>query len=62
MVIIPDAQVLSESNSKFKLTQAFLVVLITCQNEEDSTKNESARVFTRAANSVVGDGDGPKFN
>ena len=62
MVIIPDAQVLSESNSKFELTQAFLVVLITCQNEEDSTKNKSARVFTRAAKSVVGDGDGPKFN
>ena len=33
--------------SKFKLIQAFIVVLITCKNEEDPTKNEGARVLTR---------------
>ena len=53
---------------KFKLTQAFIVVLITCKNEEDPIKNEGARVLTtflplqdyviffirsRAANSAV---------
>ena len=30
-----------------KLIQAFIVVLITCKNEEDSIKNEGARVLTR---------------
>ena len=31
---------------KFKLIQAFIVVLITCKNEEDPIKNEGARVLT----------------
>ena len=30
----------------FKLVRAFMVVLITCKNEEDPIKNEGARVFT----------------
>ena len=52
MVIIPDdqgqltPQSLSNSWAKFELIQAFLVVLITCKNEEDPIKNESARVVT----------------
>ena len=29
-----------------KLTQNFLVVIVTCKNEEDPIKNEGARVFT----------------
>ena len=33
--------------SKFKLIQAFIVVLITRENEEDPIKNEGARVLTR---------------
>ena len=46
-----------------KLIQDFIVVLVTCRNEEDSIKNEGARVFTtlyidffrhsRAGNSAI---------
>ena len=32
---------------KFELIQAFMVVLVTCKNEEDPLKNEGARVLTR---------------
>ena len=32
---------------KFNLIQAFMVVLVTCKNEEDPIKNESSRVLTR---------------
>ena len=32
---------------KFELIQAFMHVLVTCQNEDDGFKNEVARVFTR---------------
>ena len=32
---------------KFELFQAFIVVLVTCKNEEDPIKNEGARVLTR---------------
>ena len=32
--------------SNFELVQDFMVVLITCKNEEDPIKNEGARVFT----------------
>ena len=31
---------------KFELIQAFMVVLLTYKNEEDPSKNESARVVT----------------
>ena len=31
---------------KFELIQAYIVVLITCKNEEDPIKNEGARVLT----------------
>ena len=31
---------------KFELIQAFIVVIITCKNEEDPIKNERARVLT----------------
>ena len=31
---------------KFELIQAFIVVLVTCNNEEDPIKNEGARVLT----------------
>ena len=30
---------------KFELIQAFIVVLVTCKNEEDPIKNEGARVL-----------------
>ena len=55
---------------KFKLIQAFSVVLITCKNEEDPIKNGSAKVVTtskidfqtlKTANSVIGGEVGPKF-
>ena len=29
---------------KFKLIQTFMVVLVTCKNDEDPFKNESTRV------------------
>ena len=32
---------------KFELIQTFIVVLVTCKNEEDPIKNEGARVLTR---------------
>ena len=32
---------------KFEFIQAFIVVLVTCKNEEDPIKNEGARVLTR---------------
>ena len=32
---------------KCELIQAFIVVLVTCRNEEDPIKNEGARVLTR---------------
>ena len=31
---------------KFKLIQAFMVVLVTCKNDEDPFQNESTRVIT----------------
>ena len=31
---------------KFKLIQAFMVVLVTCKNEENPIENEGARVLT----------------
>ena len=33
--------------AKFEVIQAFIVVLVTCKNEEDPIKNEGARVLTR---------------
>ena len=36
-----------ESPPKFELIQAFMVVLVTCKNEEDPIKNEGSRVLTR---------------
>ena len=35
-----------KSGKKFKLSQAFMVTLITCKNEEDLIKKEGARVLT----------------
>ena len=32
---------------KFKRIQAFMHVLVTCNNEEDQIENEGARLFTR---------------
>ena len=32
--------------TKFKLIQAFIVALVTCKNEEDSSKNTDSRVVT----------------
>ena len=29
---------------KFKLIQAFMAIIVTCKNEEDSSKNEGVRV------------------
>ena len=31
--------------AKYELIQAFIVVLVTCKNEEDPIKNEGARVL-----------------
>ena len=31
---------------KFKLIQAFMIVLVTCKNEEDPIKNEGDRLLT----------------
>ena len=31
---------------KFKLIQAFMVVLVTCKNDEDQSKNELTRELT----------------
>ena len=39
---------------KFNLIQAFIVVLVTCKNEEDPIKNEGARVLTRFSHYVYG--------
>ena len=47
--IIYDAQwqvTLLETVTKFKLIQAFNVILVTCKNEEDSSKNKGTRVVT----------------
>ena len=41
-----DAQVGGGIPPKFELIQAFIVVLVTCKNEEDPIKNEGARVLT----------------
>ena len=32
---------------KFEFIQAFIIVFVTCKNEEDPPKNEGARVLTR---------------
>ena len=32
---------------KFKLVQAFMIVLITCKNKKNPIKNEGSRVLTR---------------
>ena len=32
---------------KFELIQAFMVVVVTCKNKEDPTKNKGSRVLTR---------------
>ena len=32
---------------KFELIQAFMVVLVTCKNEEDPIKNKGSKVLTR---------------
>ena len=55
----------------FKSIRDFVVVLVTCKNEEEVIKNEGARVVTtlsieflrrsRAANSDISDGILPKF-
>ena len=51
-VVFSDAQGQLTSKSavefcrKFKLIQAFIVVLVTCKNEVDPIKNEGGRVLT----------------
>ena len=44
MGIFPDAQ--GQLTANFELVQDFMVVLITCKNEDDPIKKEGARVFT----------------
>ena len=44
MVIFPDAQ--GQLTPQYQLIQVFVVVHITCKNEEDPIKNESAIVVT----------------
>ena len=41
-----NSAVFSPTWPNFKLVRDFKVVLVTCKNEEDPTKNEGARVFT----------------
>ena len=41
------SEVMSGILSKFEIIQAFMVVLVTCKNEEDPIKNEGSRVITR---------------
>ena len=36
--------------TKFEHIQAFIVVLVTCKNEDDPIKNEGARLLTRFSN------------
>ena len=36
----------SQMRLNFELGPVYMVVLLTCKNEEDSIKNEGARVFT----------------
>ena len=51
MGILPDAQgqltlqSMVGSSQNFELIQDYVVVLVTCKNEEDPVKNEGARVF-----------------
>ena len=44
--ITPVSVVVSGRSLKKKLIQAFMHVLLTCKNGEDSIKNEGARVVT----------------
>ena len=36
-----------ESGRNYKLVRDFIVVLLTCKNEDDPVKNEGARVLAR---------------
>ena len=38
--------VLGRIELKFELIQAFMIVLVTCKNDEDPIKNEGDRVLT----------------
>ena len=38
---------------KFELIQAYIHVLVTCKNEEDSIKNEGARVATKFIGGII---------
>ena len=42
-----NSEVSGEILPKFELIQAFIVVLVTCRNEDDPIKNDGARVLTR---------------
>ena len=42
-----NSEVRGRIGPNFKLVQDFMVVLLTCKNEEDPIKNEGARVLTR---------------
>ena len=41
-----NSRVVDGIQPKFKLTPAFMHVFVTCKNEDDSIKNEGARVVT----------------
>ena len=41
-----NSRVCGDIRPKFKLLQAFMHVLVTCKKEDDSVKNEGARVVT----------------
>ena len=66
-----NSAVCGQIRPKFELIQDYIVVLVTCKNEEDPIKNQSTRELTslqldffrrsRAANSEVGSGIQPKF-
>ena len=50
MKFFSDFEVSGRILPKFELIQAFIVVLVTCKNEEDPIEKEGARVLTRFSN------------
>ena len=64
MVSFPEAQGYLTPQShcriwvKIKLTQAFMVFLIICKNEEDPIKNEITRVVKFTLNLIFSDAQG----
>ena len=45
--LTPNSEVRGRIGSNFKLIRDFMVVLLTCKNENDPIKKEGTRVLTR---------------